>query len=58
MKIDLGKCLIRSYEHFDNQALVKYADNYKIFSRLKDSFPHPYTEEDAEMAWTCLQPKS
>ena len=48
MKIDLGKCFIRSYEHFDKQALVKYANNYKIFSKLKDRFPHPYTEADAE----------
>jgi len=48
MKIELGKYFIRSYEHFDKPALVKYADNVKIFSKLKDKFPHPYTEEDAE----------
>jgi len=48
MKIDLGKCCIRSYQHSDKAALVKYADNKKIFVRSKDRFPHPYTEEDAE----------
>jgi RimJ/RimL family protein N-acetyltransferase len=48
MKIDLGKYFIRSYQHSDKAALVNYADNQKIFKRLKDSFPHPYTEEDAE----------
>ena len=57
MKIDLGKCFIRSYQHFDKSALVKYADNYKIFCRLKDNFPHPYTEEDAEewLGMACNQ---
>jgi RimJ/RimL family protein N-acetyltransferase len=57
MKIDLGKCFILSYQHSDKAALVKYADNYKIFSKLKDSFPHPYTEEDAEewLGLTCNQ---
>ena len=48
MKIELGKCIIRSFQHSDKAALVKYADNKKIFIRLKDRFPHPYTEEDAE----------
>ena len=48
MKIVLNKCIIRSFKHSDKSALVKYADNKKIFIRLKDRFPHPYTEEDAE----------
>ena len=48
MKIELSKCIIRSFQHSDKAALVKYADNKKIFIRLKDRFPHPYTEEDAE----------
>jgi len=48
MKIDLGKCFIRSYLHSDKSALVKYANNKKIFLKLKDRFPHPYTDEDAE----------
>lgn len=48
MKIDLSNFCIRSFEHSDKAALIKYADNFKIFVKLKDSFPHPYTEEDAE----------
>ncbi len=28
-------------------ALVKYADNRKIWLNLKDSFPNPYCEDDA-----------
>jgi len=48
MKIDLGTSFIRSYEHFDKPSLAKYANNIKIFGKLKDKFPHPYTEEDAK----------
>ena len=48
MKIDLGDICIRSFKHTDKAALVKYANNKKISKRLKDSFPHPYTEENAE----------
>lgn len=29
-------------------SVAKYADNEKIAGRLRDSFPYPYTEDDAE----------
>lgn len=29
-------------------SIAKYADNEKIAGRLRDAFPYPYTEEDAE----------
>ena len=29
-------------------SVAKYANNEKIAGRLRDSFPYPYTEEDAE----------
>ena len=28
--------------------VAKYANNEKIAGRLRDSFPYPYTEEDAQ----------
>ena len=31
-------------------SLVRHADNYEVWRRLRDSFPHPYTRADAE-AW-------
>jgi len=50
MKIELGIYNIRSYERNDKNALVKYANNNKISKNLRDSFPNPYAEEDAQ-AW-------
>ncbi len=48
MKIDLGETSIRSFQYSDKPALVKYANNIKIAKKLKDGFPNPYTEGDAE----------
>jgi RimJ/RimL family protein N-acetyltransferase len=31
----------------DADALVRYANNRKIWLNLRDAFPHPYTERDA-----------
>ena len=50
MEIQLGIYKIRSYERNDKDALVKYANNNKISKNLRDSFPHPYTEKNAQ-AW-------
>ncbi|GAK55710.1 GCN5-related N-acetyltransferase [Candidatus Vecturithrix granuli] len=47
MKLAVGKWYIRSYEDADVAALVKYANNRKIWLMLTHLFPHPYTEEDA-----------
>jgi len=50
MKIQLGIYQIRSYEIKDQNALLKYANNYNISKNLRDSFPYPYTEIEAQ-AW-------
>lgn len=47
MEIKIGNYKIRSYQKRDIEALVKYANNYNIYRWLKDSFPYPYTEDDA-----------
>ena len=39
--------LIRPYRLEDGEALLKYANNRKIWLNLRDSFPHPYTADDA-----------
>ena len=38
---------IRSYEEGDIAAIVKYANNHRIWQWLTNRFPHPYTETDA-----------
>lgn len=46
MHLQLTRCLVRSWTNDDLAALVKYADNRKIWLNLRDRFPHPYTRRD------------
>jgi [ribosomal protein S5]-alanine N-acetyltransferase len=49
MKIEIYPGLyIRDVLETDKNSIVKYADNKKIFENLRDSFPFPYTIEDAD----------
>ena len=48
--IKIGEWSLRSWEKSDVPALVKYANNRKIWLNVRDAFPHPYTRKDAE-AW-------
>jgi RimJ/RimL family protein N-acetyltransferase len=56
MEIKFGNYKIRSYEKTDLTALIKYANNFNVYKWLKDSFPYPYTEDDA-IAWLskCIE---
>lgn len=47
MEIIFDQYKIRSYEHTDIDALLKYADNINVSRWLKNTFPHPYTRDDA-----------
>jgi RimJ/RimL family protein N-acetyltransferase len=40
--------LLRPWQQEDIPSLVAQANNIKISSNTRDSFPYPYTEEDAE----------
>jgi len=46
--INIGEWSLRSWAIEDMPALVKYADNRKIWMNVRDVFPHPYTRDDAE----------
>ncbi|MBZ5535656.1 MAG: GNAT family N-acetyltransferase [Acidobacteriia bacterium] len=50
MEIPIDPWKLRSFEITDVVALVKYANNWKVARNLWDSFPHPYTTEDA-LGW-------
>jgi len=41
--------LIRPWSSADAEAVVKYANNRKIWLNLRDLFPHPYTPDDAQV---------
>lgn len=47
MKIELKKCVIRSWNEEDAESLAYHANNRKIWINLRDAFPHPYTISDA-----------
>jgi len=40
--------ILRPFKITDKKALAKHANNKKIADNLRDRFPNPYTEEDAE----------
>jgi len=56
MHIRIGEYIIRDWAPSDEAALVKYADNRKIWLNLDDRFPHPYTAADAR-EWISLASK-
>jgi [ribosomal protein S5]-alanine N-acetyltransferase len=45
--LQLTTCDVRSWAMSDVDALVRYANNRKIWLNLRDAFPHPYTRHDA-----------
>ncbi|MDP3062742.1 MAG: GNAT family N-acetyltransferase [Chloroflexota bacterium] len=51
MEIDIGGGYrLRPWRAGDEASLAKYANNHKVWRNMRDSFPHPYTLEDAR-AW-------
>lgn len=47
MEIVLDGCSVRSWRAADAGSLVRYANNRRIWSQLRDRFPHPYRRADA-----------
>ena len=47
MEIAFDALRLREWQPGDEQALVKYAHNRKIWLNVRDVFPHPYTLDDA-----------
>ena len=46
MLLRLGRCSVRDWVAEDLPALVRHANNRKVWINLRDRFPHPYTEAD------------
>ncbi|MDX1667001.1 MAG: GNAT family N-acetyltransferase, partial [Saprospiraceae bacterium] len=45
--IQCGDFTLRPWQKGDEEALVRHADNPKIWAFVRDGFPHPYTLEKA-----------
>lgn len=50
---DLRDVRLRPWRREDKPALLRHADNRKVWRNLADVFPHPYTADDAEQ-WFSL----
>lgn len=48
MQLSTNLCTIRTWRATDGDALVRHANNPRIAAQLRDRFPHPYTQADAE----------
>lgn len=53
MRLELSQCVLRPWHRDDVAALVRHANNRNIWRNVRDRFPHPYTQEDAEL-WVSL----
>ena len=49
-RIECSSCLLRSWSAQDRATLLRHANNRNIWRNLRDRFPHPYLEPDAD-AW-------
>lgn len=52
-RLDCGTSILRPWQDSDRASLVRFANNRNVWRNLKDRFPHPYTERDAD-AWLAL----
>ncbi len=48
MLLNAGQCQIRSWKFSDFASLIRHANNPAIWRNVRDGFPCPYTESDAE----------
>ncbi len=46
--LDCGLCLLRRWRPSDKSSLVRHANNPKVSRNLRDRFPYPYTDADAD----------
>ena len=52
--INAGPLILRAWRFSDADAIVRHANNRKIWLNLRDRFPYPYTDAEAR-AWLALR---
>ena len=53
MELIIGDWWIRSYRTDDAESLARYANNRNVSRNMRDTFPYPYTLQDAQQ-WIQL----
>ena len=54
MRLECKKSVIREWARSDKAALVRFANNRNIWRNLAHTFPHPYTDADADWWFSFL----
>lgn len=57
MFLALNSCVVRSWLLEDATSVARHANNRRVWLNLRDRFPHPYTQADAEefIRFTTMQ---
>jgi RimJ/RimL family protein N-acetyltransferase len=48
MRLDCGSCVVRDWTDGDRASLIRFANNRNVWRNLRDRFPHPYGEAEAD----------
>jgi len=57
-ELDCGICRLRRWRLADRSALVRHANNIKIWRNVRDVFPYPYTLTDADSFLSAVMEQS
>lgn len=55
LRLDGRNCVIRDWARSDKEALLRVANDRKVWRNLTHRFPHPYTDADAEWWFGYLE---
>jgi ribosomal-protein-alanine N-acetyltransferase len=53
LQTDLPGCVLRPWRDTDKDDLVREANNRRVWRNMTHTFPHPYTERDADL-WLAI----
>jgi [ribosomal protein S5]-alanine N-acetyltransferase len=48
IRLECDCCVLRPWRAGDETSLVRHADDRDVWVNLRDQFPHPYTQSDAD----------
>jgi ribosomal-protein-alanine N-acetyltransferase len=49
----LAGCVLRPWREADRQDLIRHANNRRVWRNMTHTFPHPYTNRDADL-WLAI----
>jgi [ribosomal protein S5]-alanine N-acetyltransferase len=57
-ELECGLCRLRPWRRADQAALIRHANNIKIWRNVRDIFPHPYTPTAADSFLSAVMEQS